>query len=373
MVKDMYCPSLYGAGYMGVGFKEYQKETWFEKALITWRAMINRCYNKSHENYGYYGGKGVFVCDRWLCFSNFLKDAPYLRGWDGMKTNREIEKDSNGNGFTYSTEMSVWASKEDNLGFNCHLLYTVENKETGAQASFRNSTGFRKTSGVKNQGNFDSMLRGERESCEGWVLLSAQDLDKGVDQLSEVIKSIKSAPFSRRHVLSLWNASDLSYQALACCHGTTIQFNCRPLTVQQRVDYYQKKNGVEVNVEISGEIPDYITDEDIPKYYLDCMMVQRSQDHFLGASFNIASYSLLTHMVAQVTNTIPGEFIHTSGDVHCYSNHYEQAELQLTREPYPLPEIKLNPKITNINDFKYEDIELVGYQSHPRIKAPVAV
>jgi len=106
---------------------------------------------------------------------------------------------------------------------------------------------------------------------------------------------------------------------------------------------------------------------------LSCQLYQRSADIFLGVPFNIASYALLTLMVAQVTDLAPGEFIHTLGDAHLYLNHLEQARLQLTRQPLPLPRMRLNPEVRNIFDFRYEDFELLDYQSHPHIKAPVAV
>jgi thymidylate synthase len=106
---------------------------------------------------------------------------------------------------------------------------------------------------------------------------------------------------------------------------------------------------------------------------LSCQLYQRSADVFLGVPFNIASYALLTLMIAQVCDMEPGEFVHSFGDVHLYKNHFEQAQLQLTRKPFPLPQMKINPEVKNIFDFKFEDFELVNYQSHPSIKAPVAV
>ncbi|MDX1252092.1 MAG: thymidylate synthase [Gammaproteobacteria bacterium] len=156
-----------------------------------------------------------------------------------------------------------------------------------------------------------------------------------IDQISQVIEQIKSNPDSRRLIVSAWNVGEIDNMALPPCHAF-FQF--------------------------------YVADG-----RLSCQLYQRSADIFLGVPFNIASYALLTLMVAQVTGLQPGEFIWTGGDCHLYLNHLEQTELQLSREPYPLPQMKLNPAITSIFDFKYEDFELVGYQSHPPIKAPVAV
>ncbi|HSH20495.1 MAG TPA: thymidylate synthase [Draconibacterium sp.] len=156
-----------------------------------------------------------------------------------------------------------------------------------------------------------------------------------VDQISKVVDSIKNKPDSRRHIVSAWNVGELDKMNLPPCH-ILIQF--------------------------------YVSDGK-----LSCQLYQRSADVFLGVPFNIASYALLTLMMAQVTGLQPGEFVHTFGDVHIYSNHLEQVKLQLTRKPFPLPTMKINPEIKNIFDFKFEDFELVGYQAHPHIKGEVAV
>jgi thymidylate synthase len=156
-----------------------------------------------------------------------------------------------------------------------------------------------------------------------------------IDQLSWVTEEIKRNPDSRRLIVSAWNVADLPKMALMPCHN---------------MFQFYVANGK-----------------------LSCQLYQRSADVFLGVPFNIASYALLTMMMAQVTNLQPGDFVHTFGDVHLYSNHFEQAELQLSRTPFPLPQMKINSEVTSIFDFKYQDFELVNYQSHPAIKAPVAV
>ena len=156
-----------------------------------------------------------------------------------------------------------------------------------------------------------------------------------IDQLQNVIDLIKNNPDSRRIIISAWNAGDLDQMALAPCHAF--------------VQFY------------------------VANGKLSCQLYQRSADVFLGVPFNIASYSLLTHMIAQVCDLEVGEFIHTFGDLHIYKNHIQQVDLQLTREPKNLPQIKLNPEIKNIEDFTYEDIELIGYDPHPLIKGTVSV
>lgn len=161
-----------------------------------------------------------------------------------------------------------------------------------------------------------------------------------IDQISWLIGELKRNPDSRRLIVSAWNVADLSKMALMPCHNM-FQFYTR--------------------VESDG------------RRSLSCQLYQRSADVFLGVPFNIASYALLTIMVAQVVDMIPGEFVHTFGDAHLYSNHFEQAKLQLTRTPFPLPQMKLNPAVRDIFGFQFSDFELVQYQCHPAIKAPVAV
>lgn len=158
---------------------------------------------------------------------------------------------------------------------------------------------------------------------------------KKIDQISNVIEDIKSNPDSRRHIVSAWNVSDIPNMALPPCH-TLFQF--------------------------------YVAEG-----RLSCQLYQRSADVFLGVPFNIASYALLTRMIAQVCNLLPGDFISTFGDTHLYSNHMEQTKLQLTRVPRALPILKINPSVNTIFDFKFEDFELINYDPHPHIKGVVAV
>lgn len=156
-----------------------------------------------------------------------------------------------------------------------------------------------------------------------------------IDQITAVIEQIKKNPDSRRLIVSAWNVSDVNKMALPPCHAF-FQF--------------------------------YVADG-----RLSCQLYQRSADVFLGVPFNIASYALLTMMVAQVTGLQPGEFVHSFGDTHLYLNHLDQARLQLSREPRPLPVMKINPEVKNIFDFTFEDFSLEGYDPHPHIPAPVAV
>jgi thymidylate synthase len=156
-----------------------------------------------------------------------------------------------------------------------------------------------------------------------------------IDQIANVIESIRTKPDSRRHIVSAWNPAEVDEMALPPCH-CLFQF--------------------------------YVANGK-----LSCQLYQRSADTFLGVPFNIASYALLTHMVAQVTGLGVGDFVHTFGDVHLYSNHFEQARLQLAREPRPLPRLKINPDVKRLEDFVFEDFAFEGYDPHPHIKAEVSV
>ncbi len=156
-----------------------------------------------------------------------------------------------------------------------------------------------------------------------------------IDQISELVERLKTNPTSRRHIVSAWNVADVGKMALPPCH-CLFQF--------------------------------YVANGK-----LSCQLYQRSADLFLGVPFNIASYALLTHMIAQVCELEVGDFVHTFGDAHIYSNHFEQVKLQLSRAPHPLARLWLNPDIKNIFDFTFDDIRVEGYTSHPSIKAPIAV
>ena len=164
-----------------------------------------------------------------------------------------------------------------------------------------------------------------------WPTLDGQS----IDQISQLIDQIKNDPDSRRLIVSAWNVGELDKMALAPCHAF-FQF--------------------------------YVANGK-----LSCQLYQRSADIFLGVPFNISSYALLTMMIAQVTGLEMGEFVHTLGDAHIYLNHFDQVETQLQRDPLPLPEMKINPEVTSIFDFSYKDFELINYQSHPSISAPIAI
>jgi thymidylate synthase len=175
-----------------------------------------------------------------------------------------------------------------------------------------------------------------------------------IDQIAEVVKQLKTNPDSRRIIVSAWNVSELSKMALMPCHAF-FQFYVQP--------------------PLQGEVVQSTGGDGVPKQRakLSCQLYQRSADLFLGVPFNIASYALLTHMLAQQCDLDVGDFIWTGGDCHIYSNHFEQVDLQLTREPLAPPTLNIKRKPASIFDYEYEDFEVVNYQSHAGIKAPVAV
>lgn len=232
-----------------------------------------------------------------------------------------------------------------------------------------------------------------------------------IDQLAQVIRDLKKNPWSRRHIVTAWNPADMPDEsispienvkqgkmALAACH-CLFQFYVRMMTPLERINFHAERApdwapvrdmlatsgaGCTMN-DYNNAWFDALTEEQqasieqelnalsVPDKKLDCQLYQRSCDTFLGVPFNIASYALLTHMVAQVCGMAPGEFVWTGGDVHIYKNHFEQVEEQLKRDPLPLPRLKLNPAIKDIDGFRFEDIEVVGYQSRAKIAAPISV
>lgn len=212
-----------------------------------------------------------------------------------------------------------------------------------------------------------------------------------IDQITDLINGLRNNPESRRHIVNAWDVAHANDLALTWCHAM-FQFNCRPLTSYQREDYYAKINNFseiercEMNPNASDEDVHTIMDEaGIPKYYLDCQLYQRSADVVLGVPFNIASYALLTHILAKMANMIPGEFVHTFGDVHIYDNHVEAVEEQLTRTPDTLPTLDisacpnvnwatadLDTILNSINGFEETTFAIKNYNPQGAIKAKLS-
>jgi thymidylate synthase len=193
-----------------------------------------------------------------------------------------------------------------------------------------------------------------------------------IDQITKVLEKLKNNPDDRRMIVSAWHPHWVDHCALPPCH-CLFHFHTEELTLEERVDILQKQVGP-VNLPKSDVwIIQKLNEDNIPTRRLNCLLYQRSNDFFLGVPFNIASYSLLTAMIAQVTNMVPGTFTHSHGDAHVYVNHLDQIKLQMSREPKALPSLWLNPEVKSLFDFKYDDIKLLNYDPHPAIKAEVAV
>lgn len=198
--------------------------------------------------------------------------------------------------------------------------------------------------------------------------------NESIDQISNLVDQLKRNPDSRRLIVSAWNPAEVDEMALPPCH-CLFQFYTAPLTWEERwhIAEEQGYNVDEYRGCVMSDIMVIFDQWEIPSRKLSCQLYQRSCDVFLGVPFNIASYALLTMMVAQVTNMVPGEFIWTGGDIHIYSNHLEQVDLQLTRTPHALPKMKINPDVKDLFGFTIDDFELVDYVHDAAISAPIAV
>lgn len=302
----------------------------------TWQGMIERCYNPANIGYEDYGQKGAHVCDRWLNFKCFEHDAKLLPGW----TNKELhprkyvlDKDGLGDGFCYSPKTCQWITAEQNSQLRSNRTFILE--KDGVQVSFRNPSQFCRERGLR-VAYLTSLWRhpNPADRVYGYRLVSVLK-DRGIDQIDILIQGLKRDPGGRRHIVCSWHHPSIKYQKLPPCHN---YFQCF-----------------------------------VANNKLSLCLHQRSADFLLGVPFNIASYALLTHMIAHVCGYQVGEFIHNFGDVHLYHNHFDQIREQLSRTPCPLPQLSLNREVDSIFDFKFEDFKLTGYTPMPAIKAEVAV
>jgi thymidylate synthase len=199
-----------------------------------------------------------------------------------------------------------------------------------------------------------------------------------IDQISEVIHQLRTTPDSRRMIVSAWNPADISKMRLPPCH-MLFQLYTRPASIEQRIEWAVTNSTGDrdwrglYDRHTQKEITTILNNEGVPARFVDLQLYQRSADVFLGVPFNIASYALLLTLIAREVGMVPGEFVWTGGDTHLYSNHFEQAQLQLTRDPRPLPKISIRKDAPGIFEIQGGDIELVGYDPHPAIKAEVSV
>ena len=345
-VFDPWYRRVFGVGYLGEPDKE---DPYYEILRDTWREMLRRCYHEDCKGYACYGGRGVHVANSWHCFANFQQDAKGLPQWElkAEYTNEySLDKDIRFASNRYSKETCKWACRKEQAKNKEVIKPFTALSPWGETVLFYSLEDAKDRYGL-NMANVSSFCCGNstrgRKSVSGWTQFQKLDDINGkvvrynkVDQIKNLIAGLKHCPNSRRHVISLWNPFDIERTTLPPCHGSVIQFF-------------------------------------VSNNKLSCQMYQRSADIFLGVPVNIMVYSLLTMMVAQVCDYEVGEFIWTGGDVHLYSNHVEQARLQLSRTPLALPVMKINKAIKNIDDFTANDFELVGYEHLGKIQAPVAV
>jgi thymidylate synthase len=343
---------LYGKFYSTA--KKDKNIHFYKKAYNMWSNMISRCYNKKDKSYTLYGGKGIHIDNKWFDFKNFLHDIeslPYFYEWangtNDKINNWHLDKDYL-NTNKYSKETCIFLPSKMNKAYSNHELdfskkkvIVFPNGET-YDFIFINDIINKFPNKNFNKESIRVCLNGNQKThkkCKFYTVKAKKNhmFRKKIifDQLSEVIHTIKTNPDSRRIILSAWNVGEIEHMALPPCH-TMFQF--------------------------------YVADNK-----LSCQLYQRSADVFLGIPFNIASYAMLTMMIAQVCDLEVGDFVHTLGDAHIYSNHMDQCKLQLTRKPYPLPTMTINPNVKNIEEFEMSDFVLSNYECHPTIKGDMAV
>lgn len=344
-----------------------------QRLVETWRRMMRRCYDPTHHRYSCYGAAGVTVHPDWHDPRRFIDEVKLIPQW--------VYKLNNWNGFhldkdyfgarQYGPNTSVWLREDENIIYSSTAIPIMATEPSGRRLFFLCLNEASRRLGIPNSSLSryvgSGQIKTNKWAADKWVgwrfdkyehpegklprleLIETGDLgpiygyqwrswshpETGtIDQIAWVINRIKTNPDCRRLIVSAWNPAELDQMALAPCH-CLFQFNVT--------------NG-----------------------RLDCQLYQRSADVFLGVPFNIASYALLTMMIAQVTGLKPGVFVHTFGDLHAYVNHLDQIDLQLSREPRPLPKMVIDPTINNIDDFRLEHFTLEGYDPWPTIKAPVA-
>ena len=221
---------------------------------------------------------------------------------------------------------------------------------------------------------YGAQWRSWRGAGEPYTDSDTLNATETIDQISRLLLDLQTNPMSRRLIVSAWNPADIEDMALPPCH-CLFQFYVRRIPFQMRFAMFTEDSGTERGT-AKGCIDDLnalMTKAGVPQYMLDCQLYQRSADIFLGVPFNIASYALLTMMIAQCVNMVPGEFVHTLGDAHLYLNHLEQAAIQLERQPRQLPIMDINPDVHNLFEFKYEDFTLLDYDPMPHITAKVSI
>jgi len=340
-IKDEFEPSVCGIGYVGIKCTEYDDD-FNDNLKKTWVHMLERCYNQNCKEYEYYGAKGITVCKRWLNYANFYSDSKLLPNFNmklGNPSLYQIDKDHY-KSEVYSPDTCIWLRKDRNSLYTKNKSFEAISPE-GETHIHINQNEFANIHDL-DRSKISKCLR-EGGSHKGWTF---KEIDNNYrygttfNQIAWLINEIMTNPNSRRLIVTGWNPKEANTVCLPPCH-----------TLWQA----------------------YVRDGKI-----SIKLHQRSADFFLGVPFNLASYALITHLIAWACDLEVGEFIHSFGDLHIYKNHMDQVEEQLSRETRKLPTLTINDRlkgkgIETLTSFTHEDIKVEGYDPHPAIKAPVAV
>jgi thymidylate synthase len=326
--------SVAGVGYLGDATVKTDG-----KLYNLWVNMIVRCYDRNHPSYALYGGNGITVSEQWHCFAEFCKtitQVPFYYAWIDNPSDFCLDKDYYGSK-QYSPSTTIFLDTSYNRELaKATIPFTYKNELFISQKECAEKYSL-------DPRRISEILSGKRLGVGRYAEIKKVEPPTGmvyrrkriVDQIKEVIQQIKTNPDSRRLIVSAWNVPILPKMALPPCH--------------MMFQFY------------------------VIKGKLSCQLYMRSNDLGLGNPFNVASYALLTHMIAQVCGLEVGELIMTFGDLHCYSNHVEALKQQLHRTPYPMPRLVLDKTVTDIDGFDFDKVMLDSYQHHPSIKLPVAV
>lgn len=327
---------------VGYGSEERNASDFNRHIYNVWNEMLHRCYDSSRHHYSEYGGRGIFVDSRWHDFSQFLADVGELP--NGLlkltyPNDYKLDKDFFATN-KYSKETCIWLTDKEQAINTRRGQVCIATRPDGHEIVTMDVAGLCRDY-LLDESTVYKCLRGERTQHKKWTF-KYMEIAAGLiprlrifDQIQELIVNIKHNPNSRRLVVSAWNVGDIEAMQLPPCHAL--------------FQFYVANNK------------------------LSCQLYQRSCDTFIGVPFNIASYALLTMMIAQQCDLELGEFVWTGGDVHLYLNHLEQAKTQLQRTPRALPTMKIKRKPASIFDYQYDDFELVGYDADTHISAPIAI